>query len=144
MWCRQKMDRISDDIRGNERRLSQLNSSHSRGLATFGQDMQMLVDAIHQNSRRFSHPPIGPLGSKIKLKDYSWATAVEQVIKKSMLRAFVVDNHKDEEVLRRIINSVYKKGYKPEIICSPYQSTVYDVSREVCFSVRKRQVFAYM
>lgn len=93
--------------------------------------MQTLVTAIQRESRRFSRLPIGPLGSKIKLKDYAWALAVEQVIKRSMLHAFIVDNHRDEEVLRRIINSIYKKGYKPEIICSPYQNTVYDVSREV-------------
>ncbi len=125
------MDRLNDDIQSSDRRLKQLDSSHSRGLATFGPDMEALVRTIHHNIRKFSRPPIGPLGSEVKLKDYSWATAIEQVIKRGMLYGFIVDNHKDEEVLRHMINSVYKRGSKPEIICSPYQSTVYDVSRNV-------------
>jgi len=132
LCCSKKIDNKNTEVRSSESRLHQLNSSHSQGLATFGPDMRTLVSAIRQDARRFSCPPIGPLGSKIKLKDYSWATAVEQVVKKSMLHAFIVDNHRDEEVLRRLINSIYKRGFKPEIICYPYQSSVYDVSKAVC------------
>ena len=125
------MDATRENLSNSEKRLTQLHSSHSNQLATFGPSMQTLVNAIHKDQHRFSRTPIGPLGSKIKLKDYSWTTAVEQVVKKALLHAFIVDNHKDEDVLRKIISSIYRNGVKPEIICSPYQDTVYDVSRNV-------------
>ena len=132
---RQRMERIRESLTSSEHRLTQLYSNHKNQLATFGPNMRTLVTAIQQDSHRFSCAPIGPLGSKIKLKDYSWSTAIEQVIKKSLLNAFIVNNHKDEDVLRKMINSIYRNGSKPEIICSRYQNTVYDVSKNVSSSM---------
>lgn len=131
LHSRQRMEGTNENLNNSDKRLFQLHSSHSNQLATFGPNMQTLVNTIHQDPRRYSRTPIGPLGSKIKLKDYSWTTAIEQVIKKGLLNAFIVDNHGDEDVLRKMIGSIYRKGPKPEIICSSYQDTVYDVSRNV-------------
>ena len=100
--------------------------------------MKHLVTTISRNARRFTHLPIGPLGSRIKLRDYAWSTAVEQVLKMFLLCGFVVDNHRDADTLRRMISSVYKPqqggrppGPKPEVIVSRFQDSVYDIKRNV-------------
>lgn len=120
-----------------EDRLRHLRSSHNDSMAMFGQNIKFVVEAIARSKRQFTHLPIGPLGSKIKLRDYNWATAVEQVLKRSLLCGFVVDNHRDADALRKIIRNVYEKnrgrqaGGKPEVIVSRFQSSVYDVGRNV-------------
>ena len=120
-----------------EDRLHHLRSSHNDSMAMFGQNIKYVVEAIARSKRQFSQLPIGPLGSKIKLRDYNWATAVEQVLKRSLLCGFVVDNHRDADALRKIIRKVYEQsrgrqaGPKPEVIVSQFQSSVYDVGRNV-------------
>lgn len=130
------MEEEEDALRKSRDKLQRLKSSHNDSLAVFGPQMKKLVDAVQKNLSRFERPPIGPLGAKIKLRDYTWATAVEQ-LSKGLLSAFVVDNHRDEEILRRILNSVFEgrpngQGMrKPEVIKSTFQGTVYDVRRNV-------------
>lgn len=112
--------------------VKRLKSSHNDRLAMFGQQMKMLVDAVQKSASRFNRPPIGPLGAMIRLQDYTWATAVEQLVKRAALHSFVVDNHRDEATLRGIIRSVYGGGgFKPEVIVSSFQSTAYDVRKNV-------------
>ena len=122
-----------DEIKKVEERLERLLSSHDQQLSMFGRDMQELVHTIQKSCSAFTHLPRGPLGSAIKLCDYTWVTAVEQVITKSMLRAFVVDNHSDGAILRRIIRDICRRGPRPEVIVSPFQTNVFDVRRNVSF-----------
>ncbi len=140
MSCRRRIDAEQESCQKCEDRLRQLRSSHNDSMAMFGPNMKHLVDTIKNNQRRFTRLPIGPLGSKIKLRDYSWTTAVEQVLKRFLLFGFVVDNHRDADVLRRMISSVYKQdqqrggrqqGPKPEVVVSKFQEAVYDVKRNV-------------
>ena len=123
-----------------EDQLSRLRSSQNDHMAMFSSNMKHLVDTIAKNCQQFARPPIGPLGSMIKLRDYSWSTAVEQVLKRSLLYGFVVDNHKDADLLRKMIGSIYRQqggggarqqGPKPEVIVSKFQEAVYDVRRNV-------------
>ena len=60
-----------------------------------------LMDSIRQAAQqeRFSHPPIGPLGSCLRLNDDKWALAAEVILNKH-LGAFVVHNTKDQRLLR--------------------------------------------
>ena len=125
------MSAEGDALKKCEEQLERLRSSHNNRLAMFGRNMQELVDTIQRNRRQFSHLPVGPLGSEIKLRDYTWATAVEQVLKKSLLHSFVVDNHGDAAKLRKMLQGIYRQGYKPDIIVSRFQSNVYDVRRNV-------------
>ena len=97
--------------------------------------MTRLLTEVRNNSRRFSYLPIGPIGAKIKLKDYTWATAVEQVAKKGFLFSFIVDNHRDADVLRGMVKSIYREGPRPDVIVSPFQDTVYDVRKNVSVQV---------
>ena len=130
------MTREEAALRKCEDNLERLLSSHNNQLAMFGHSMRQLVDAIDRNHTHFSHRPRGPLGSMVKLHDYSWSTAVEQVIKRSLLYAFVADNHKDADQLRRMIRDVYarQQGPRPDVIVSRFQTNVYDVRRHVSIS----------
>ena len=131
------MDAEQESYQKCKDHLHHLRSSHNDSMAMFGQNIKLVVESIARNKRQFSRPPIGPLGSKIKLKDYAWATAVEQVLKRSLLCAFVVDNHGDADALRKIVRTVYEQnwsrqqGAKPEVILSTFQETVYDVRSNV-------------
>lgn len=132
---RRKVQSLQDQLQSSEDQLARLRSSHNDRLATFGQKMKVLVAEIHKNQRRFKHQPIGPIGSKINLKNYTWAMAVEQVAKKSFLYSFIADNHVDAGHLKSLIRSVYKEAPRPDIIVSPFQDTVYDVRRNVSSSI---------
>ncbi len=60
-----------------------------------------LMDSIRQAAQqgRFSHPPIGPLGSCLRLNNDKWALAAEVILNKH-LGAFVVHNTQDQRLLR--------------------------------------------
>ena len=145
---RRKIETERGSLRSCRERLSRLKSSHNDSLAMFGENMKALVSAVQRNRSKFKFPPIGPLGSMIKLKDYTWTTAVEQVIKRNLLYSFLVDNHRDEHTLRRVINSVYTQDNrggrpepKPDVVCSPFQDTIYDTRANVRLFRTERSTF---
>lgn len=124
-------------MQSSEDSLRRLRLSHNNRLAMFGPQMQNLVDAIQRFRQKFSVLPIGPIGSKIKLKDYTWATAVEQVIKRGTMFDFIADNHRDAGVLQGLIKSIYTgRGKKPGVIVSRFQNSVYDVEQNVSTSLQ--------
>ena len=47
-------------------------------LSLFGRGVPRLVQEIKRNERMFSHPPIGPIGIHVKLKNQKWGKAVEE------------------------------------------------------------------
>ena len=53
--------------------------------------------------------PKGPVGSMIRLKDYKWSTAVEQVLR-GVLSCFIVDNPYDDAAFKRIASEVLRRG----------------------------------
>jgi hypothetical protein len=42
-------------------------------LSKFGRGMPNLAKKLEQRAREFSKPPVGPIGTHIKLKDQQWA-----------------------------------------------------------------------
>ena len=71
--------------------------------------MRSLKEALRDNQQRFRKMPKGPVGSYIRLKDYKWSTAVEQVLK-GVLFCFVVDNPYDDAEFKRLANRVFRRG----------------------------------
>ena len=71
--------------------------------------MRSLKEALRDNQQRFRKMPKGPVGSYIRLKDYKWSTAVEQVLK-GVLFCFVVDNPYDDAEFKRLANGVFRRG----------------------------------
>ena len=96
-------------IRYSEDQLYRLQSSRSDELQVFGPLMRPLMDAVWGNQQRFLKMPKGPVGSYIRLKNYKWSTAIEQVLK-NVLFCFVVDNPYDDAEFKRLANGVFGRG----------------------------------
>ena len=133
---RSSVSEKENNVRDCEQKLHRLKSSKNQDwLAPFHQDMKKIVDALQKNARRFSHPPKGPIGREdiLRLKDYKWSVAIEQVMKWQLLHAFIVDNERDRATYYDIINQVIPKGrFKPECIDFPFRhNQVHDISRRV-------------
>lgn len=80
------------------------NAAKSKdNLARFGPGFSELCQRIHQNSRRFSRIPIGPVAQFISLGDESWAAAIESALGRNTLRAFIVHNSQDSSFLQSLI-----------------------------------------
>ena len=106
--------------------LRRLQAAQSDGLAAFGDKMpalvrgaalafarawcQQVVDAsssaaINENARKFSAPPIGPLGAHLRLSDSRWGVVVEEAIS-NLLSTFLVANPADGRELQALAAKV--------------------------------------
>ncbi|KAJ0026850.1 hypothetical protein NQD34_017850 [Periophthalmus magnuspinnatus] len=130
--CGRGQRRASKDesMVANRRNLQTLESSRSNRLRRFGEHMPALLNAIQEAHRRgqFRHIPRGPLGFLVSLKDPDHALAVE-VCFKSLLLAFICDNHDDEKVLQGLMARVFPSGRRPTIITSTFLPKVHDTTR---------------
>ena len=119
---REKAHQLGEEAGRCEEEIRRLQSSRRDRLEAFGHWMPRLVAALQQNMSRFRKPPMGPIGALIKLKDYRWATAIEQVIGYRNLISFICDSYDDEVVLRRIINENTRdvRGPRPDIIVTRF------------------------
>ena len=133
--CRHIVSEKEEIVHECEQKLYRLKSNRQDTLAPFHESTRKVAEALQKNARRFRHPPKGPIGREdiLRLKDYRWSTAVEQVVKYQLLNAFVVDNEYDRVTFIGIVNRTIDKGkFKPECIDFPFSHThVHDISRKV-------------
>ena len=61
--------------------------------------MRALHDLVQRNQRRFSQPPLGPLGALLSVDDIRWAGAIEAALRKHFLESWVADNRADQRLL---------------------------------------------
>ncbi|CAG7825797.1 unnamed protein product, partial [Allacma fusca] len=75
----------------------------------YGPEMSKLVRRIKEmvDARRFIHPPRGPLGSCFTVTEEKWVALIESILESS-LGSFAVDNKNDQELLRQLIDEVYR------------------------------------
>ncbi|KAK5648751.1 hypothetical protein RI129_003643 [Pyrocoelia pectoralis] len=125
---------IDSDIDKTQARLNAFNAD-SDVLSLYGRDMPRLVQAIKQVGSQFTQMPRGPLGSYITLKDKKWAVAVEGFLSPSLLRAFTVDNKRDNELLMKILQKVCQNGPKPMVITGKFFFQVHDVRPNLVKSI---------
>lgn len=123
------------NVRDCEQKLNELKHSRQDKLASFHRNTRKVAAALKENAHRFRHPPKGPIGHEdvLRLRDYRWSTAVEQVIKFQLLNAFIVDNEHDRVTFIGIVNRTIQRGeFKPECIDFPFRhNNVHDISRRV-------------
>lgn len=78
--------------------------AQSRGnLSRFGREVPLIFETLQKNADKFQVRPIGPIGHYIKLRDESWAGAIEQSINRSILCAFLVQDSHDERLLLSLL-----------------------------------------
>lgn len=61
--------------------------------------MRALHDLVQRSQRRFSAPPLGPLGALLSVDDTRWAGAIEAALKTHFLESWIVDNRADHRLL---------------------------------------------
>jgi len=66
----------------------------------FGDYVPALLKLIERHKKDFQHNIFGPIGAHVKVKDNSWALAVEEALTPRNLNAFVCGSPKDEIMLR--------------------------------------------
>lgn len=119
---RGRVSSLDARIRDSEDQLRRLQSSRTDQLQAFGPWMRSLVESLQRNRNHFRKMPKGPVGSMIRLKDYKWSTAVEQVLR-TVLSCFIVDNPYDDAAFKRVASEVLRRaggrgGRVDTIICS--------------------------
>ena len=134
-FCRRIVSEKGENVHECEQKLYRLKSNRQDRLAPFHESTRKVAEALQKNAHRFRHPPKGPIGREdiLRLKDYRWSTAVEQVVKYQLLNAFIVDNEHDRVTFNGIVNRTIPRGnIKPECIDFPFSHTqVHDISRRV-------------
>uniref|UniRef100_A0A0R3RS00 SMC_N domain-containing protein n=1 Tax=Elaeophora elaphi TaxID=1147741 RepID=A0A0R3RS00_9BILA len=78
-------------------------------LARFGTSVPQIVSLIKQNAAKFSKRPIGPIGAYIRIKDDSWALAVEFCLR-HLLSVWLCDNVQDRNILDSILQKYNIRG----------------------------------
>ncbi|EJW81776.1 SMC family domain-containing protein, partial [Wuchereria bancrofti] len=94
-------------------------------LARFGTSVPQIISLIKQNAAKFSKKPVGPIGAYIRIKDDSWALAVEQCLR-HLLSVWLCDNVHDRNILDSILQShnIRAVGY----IISKFLESRYDIT----------------
>ncbi|VDO36087.1 unnamed protein product, partial [Onchocerca flexuosa] len=94
-------------------------------LARFGTSVPQIVNLIKQNAAKFSKKPIGPIGAYIRIKDDSWALAVERCLH-HLLSIWLCDNVQDRNILDSILRkyNIHAVGY----IISKFSESRYDIT----------------
>ncbi|KAL8049896.1 hypothetical protein ABFX02_06G048500 [Erythranthe guttata] len=103
-----EIEKIADQMQEVERRhrsissrIRELQMHQTNKVTAFGGSLvTSLLQAIERHQHKFSSPPIGPIGTHLKLEHGDmWSIAVENAVGR-VLNAFIVTDHKDARILR--------------------------------------------
>ncbi|VDN83095.1 unnamed protein product [Brugia pahangi] len=110
------------ELRDEKERVMAMEQSD---LARFGTSAPQIISLIKQNAAKFSKKPIGPIGAYIRIKDDSWALAVEHCLR-HLLSVWLCDNVHDRNILDSILQSynIRTVGY----IISKFLESRYDIT----------------
>jgi chromosome segregation ATPase len=97
-----EMEELGAKLRDTQGYIRRLKSQQSNVMTTFGGDKVLkLLQTVEAQSRGFTSPPVGPLGSHTALVgNDKWSLAIEVAVGK-LLNAFIVTNQKDMLLLRK-------------------------------------------
>ncbi|XP_069682239.1 structural maintenance of chromosomes protein 6-like isoform X2 [Periplaneta americana] len=112
-----------------QREIKEMKKDSSNNLSVFGAWAPKVNQKIEEAMRsgKFKKKPRGPLGAYIKLKDASWAPALESYLI-NPLKYYCVDNSMDNRVLNKIFEEVIgAREKKPTVITSKFLDKVHDV-----------------
>ncbi|VDK53289.1 unnamed protein product [Anisakis simplex] len=71
-------------------------------ISKFGKFMPNILALIEKYQKQFTAKPIGPLGKYVRIKNAPYEAAIEQQLR-SVLSAFIVNNHRDFVMFKRIL-----------------------------------------
>ncbi|KAG2391774.1 hypothetical protein C9374_013259 [Naegleria lovaniensis] len=120
-------NQLQYEIRQAETEMQNMQRSRTDKFAVLGGDaMKRFLSDVQANMKKFSKPPVGPIGLILKVKDeyIDWAPCVQHALSK-YLYMFIVDNFKDGEELQKLKN---KHNLKATHVIQKYSNEIYDVS----------------
>lgn len=127
---RERKKRINDlekSITEMRQEYNELRSSEDKLAHAFDRRMPMVRQMINRRIHEFSSPPIGPIGYHVKVKSgYEDFAFLIQTHINSTLGAFVVNNSRDELLLKKIFDACQLRK-TPAVITHQLQS--FDYSR---------------
>ena len=93
------------EIRKLEQQLKHLSAQKGDSLAKYGQDAQKMAAAIKRNEHKFHHPPVGPVGSHIKMREgqKESTSAVEIALGRKRLHTVLVHNWDDLNLMKQLM-----------------------------------------
>ncbi|XP_047117570.1 structural maintenance of chromosomes protein 6 [Schistocerca piceifrons] len=121
---------ILQQIEAKKRQVRALEREDRDVISLYGSWMPSFlakIDELHRNGK-FDRKPVGPIGAYIKLKDSSWAPAIENFLGARFLSSFCVHNAKDSRVLSSLINSM-RIDRPPNILIGKFFDRVHNVQR---------------
>ncbi|XP_059474031.1 structural maintenance of chromosomes protein 6 [Neocloeon triangulifer] len=94
----------------------------------YGNRMPDLLREVDKAAERglFKHKPIGPIGMHLKLKDYSWNLAVENLLRAEM-QVFFCDNYNDQKEMDKMARRIL--GNAVPCVVSKFFDKRFDISR---------------
>jgi len=120
--CVDNVRRAEHDVKELDREVKDLQDAQSGGQAVqFGRKVPAINKAI-ADERNWDHPPVGPLGMHVKLKDPSyqkWAKAVGTHLGSS-LKDYVVTSPKDKQLFDKILRKCSALGEHNTIMLRPH------------------------
>eukprot|EP00095_Tigriopus_kingsejongensis_P009936 maker-scaffold1000_size72005-snap-gene-0.10 protein:Tk09936 transcript:maker-scaffold1000_size72005-snap-gene-0.10-mRNA-1 annotation:"structural maintenance of chromosomes protein 6" len=142
--CLQKLDQDEKDVRAEkldaqrhqrtlEEDLFNLARSNQSSLKRFGAEFEHLAQDISE-SRDFKTPPIGPIGSHIRLvgqasEDKNLADLLETELTKGFLRSFLVATWADSKALSKIFGRHFRGRKPPSIVIWQFRGKKDDIRR---------------
>lgn len=112
-----------------------MHASPKENLKSYGDDIVRLVDTLEKYHKRgqLKEMPIGPLANYIEVKNAKYRQYVEDTLGDTLM-AFCVDNNDDLVTFRNILKSS-QMSKPPQVICSKFLNTPYNVTGKCVASV---------
>lgn len=117
--------------------IQKCNTSNKDALQVFGDYMPALVQNIkklHENGK-FSEMPRGPLGQYVEVIDEKWKAPVEGILG-SLMKAFLVNNVHDRNLLNQLIQKQFPEARSLSIVTSKFRHQVKTIII-ICENVNK-------
>jgi len=116
--------RFQRDMDSKLRMLTELKKNDANQFSVFGNWVPTLLDRIQRT--RFRCQPKGPVGAFIKLRDKSWAPAVENLLM-GRLNTFICSCDEDARQLNALIDQVVQRGPRPIVVTIKMIGKMYNV-----------------
>ncbi|OQR83293.1 structural maintenance of chromosomes protein 6 [Achlya hypogyna] len=125
--CNQQKRDATSEVDRLTTRLRALESLSQNKLVAFGNRVPQLQQLIQSNLRKFTAPPIGPLGMYANLRPefQDYAVAVELVLK-NVIGSYLVVNGKDKALLDSFKRQLQMPGNQAPIVIAPRRGRKYD------------------
>jgi len=99
--ARRDVDHLTDRVKSFEK-------STENNLNKFGREVGKIANDVQRNARKFSKPPIGPVGSFLKLKDERWKLALADACTDKVCQTYLCYTNEDVTAIRGVFGKTFQ------------------------------------